>query len=226
MFDIRWDPRVTSSLLPFKVIFTIISQVTVEEDSKVIEGIEAEVMKRLKALPLESLKDDKIIRKYRDFYWHGLRIDPTKIRPAGEALIRRILQLKGFPRILSAVDAYNLASIDTHLSFGSYDYEKIVPPLEIRLSTHNDQFFGIGMDAPKYLDLNTLVVSDQKGIICVYPYRDAERTKLTLDTKTLILMTAGVPGISEESLSKGTFRAVEFIQKVAGGRVEYQTTVP
>ncbi|MHA2060305.1 MAG: B3/B4 domain-containing protein [Candidatus Ranarchaeia archaeon] len=183
-------------------------------------------MERLKSLPLELLKDDKVIRKYRDFYWQGLRIDPTKTRPAGEALIRRILQLKPFPRILNAVDAYNLASIDTHLSFGAYDFAKINPPIEIRLSNHEDQFWGIGMSEPKYLDLKTLVMSDQKGIACVYPYRDADRTKIGLETNTLLLMTAGVPGILHDTLTEGTKTATEYIQRVAGGSIVHQVVVP
>lgn len=43
---------------------------------------------------LDSLKDDPIIRRYRDFYWHELGIDPTKQRPAQEALLRRFLGVR------------------------------------------------------------------------------------------------------------------------------------
>ncbi|MHA2407944.1 MAG: hypothetical protein ACXACA_06205, partial [Candidatus Ranarchaeia archaeon] len=84
MLDVVWNPEVTRSLLPFKVIFTIIDDVEINEISYEIDKIEHIVIQRLKSLPLELLKDDKVIRKYRDFYWQGLRIDPTKTRPAGE----------------------------------------------------------------------------------------------------------------------------------------------
>ena len=47
---------------------------------------------------LDGLKDEENIRAYRDFFWK-LGIDPTKIRPAAEALIRRILGGKEIPRI-------------------------------------------------------------------------------------------------------------------------------
>src|SRR3989442_15085108 len=56
----------------------------------------------------EALKDVPELRAYRDFFWR-VGIDPTKIRPAAEALIRRILGGKPLPTINTLVDAYNLA---------------------------------------------------------------------------------------------------------------------
>src|SRR5512147_2175842 len=43
--------------------------------------------------------------------FHRLGVDPTKSRPASEALLRRVLQGKGLPEILPAVDVCNLASL-------------------------------------------------------------------------------------------------------------------
>ena len=43
--------------------------------------------------------------------FHRLGVDPTKTRPASEALLRRVLQGKGLPRIHPAVDVCNLASL-------------------------------------------------------------------------------------------------------------------
>jgi len=40
---------------------------------------------------LEGLKEDPVVRAYRDFYWR-LGIDPTKVRPSSEALARRALR--------------------------------------------------------------------------------------------------------------------------------------
>jgi phosphoenolpyruvate synthase (EC 2.7.9.2) len=63
---------------------------------------------------LEGLKEDPVVRAYRDFYWR-LGIDPTKVRPSSEALARRAFRgecpqgepargrgQRGFTRDLSA----------------------------------------------------------------------------------------------------------------------------
>ncbi|MFX0108077.1 MAG: hypothetical protein ACFE7R_07325, partial [Candidatus Hodarchaeota archaeon] len=39
---------------------------------------------------LESMKDDVILRSYRNLYW-TFGMDPTKLRVSSEALVRRIL---------------------------------------------------------------------------------------------------------------------------------------
>src|SRR3979409_2153884 len=61
---------------------------------------------------VETLKDEPNLRAYRDFFWR-VGVDPTKVRPAAEALLRRVIQGKPFPRINALVDAYNLASAET-----------------------------------------------------------------------------------------------------------------
>jgi DNA/RNA-binding domain of Phe-tRNA-synthetase-like protein len=73
---------------------------------------------------LDRLKENPTFRAYRDFFWK-LGIDPTKIRPASEALIRRILRGNSLPKINTFVDAYNLASISTAIPFGAFDLDKM-----------------------------------------------------------------------------------------------------
>src|SRR5213594_3960082 len=43
----------------------------------------------------ETLKDEPRLRAYRDFFWR-VGVDPTKVRPAAEALLRRVIQRKAF----------------------------------------------------------------------------------------------------------------------------------
>src|SRR5213593_855629 len=44
--------------------------------------------------------------------FHRLDIDPTKTRPSSEALLRRVLQGKGLPRVNAVVDVCNLCSLE------------------------------------------------------------------------------------------------------------------
>src|SRR5207247_10926710 len=64
---------------------------------------------------LETLKDEARLRAYRDFFWR-VGVDPTKVRPAAEALLRRVIQGKHFPRINELVAAYTHTSPDTRLT--------------------------------------------------------------------------------------------------------------
>lgn len=72
------------------------------------------------------LKDNPTVRAYRDFCWK-LNMDPTKTRPLGEALLRRVLHAKQLPRISTVVDAYNLVSTKTMIPISGFDEDKLNP---------------------------------------------------------------------------------------------------
>lgn len=161
---------------------------------------------------LEKLKDVETIRKYRDFFWR-LGIDPTKIRPASEALIRRILQGKDLPKINTAVDAYNLVSIETHIAIGAFDDALLKGRLLMRTAEEGENFLGIGMKETKVLKGQEIVISDEEKLIAIYPYRDADNTKVTDKTERIYILSCGVPGIEMEQLRRASLLTKEYFEK-------------
>lgn len=161
---------------------------------------------------VESLKDVETIRSYRDFFWK-LGIDPTKIRPASEALIRRILQGKDIPKINTAVDAYNLVSIETHIAIGAFDDDLLKGQLTMRYADEGEEFMGIGMKEPKTLNGQEIVISDEEHLAAIYPYRDADLTKITNSTETIYILSCGVPGIEMEQLREASLMTKEYFEK-------------
>ena len=158
---------------------------------------------------LEKLKDNPIIRSYRDFYWR-IDIDPTKIRPSSEALIRRVLQGRKLPLINNLVDAYNLASILTLISMGAYDLRKIKGKLRIRYS-NNEEFRGIG--GKSYISNAEIVIADEEKIVCIFPYRDSDITKITEETKEAIIVLCGVKGIEHSYLRSAAEQTLEIVER-------------
>ena len=123
---------------------------------------------------LGNLKENPIISLYRTFYWRFLNIDPTKIRPASEALIRRILNGKPLPKISPMVDAYNWGSIRTHISMGAYDLDKIQGSFQIRFSREGERYLPVSKKNEKVLSKKVIVNADNNSkIMCQYPYQDA-----------------------------------------------------
>ncbi|MFQ5883718.1 MAG: B3/4 domain-containing protein [Thermoplasmata archaeon] len=182
------------------------------EDPK-LEAFKKELVAKIEnTYELESLKDVETIRTYRDFFWR-LGIDPTKIRPASEALIRRILQGKPIPKINTAVDAYNLVSIETHIAIGAFDERMLEGSLTMRWAEEGEEFLGIGMKEPMTLKGREIVVSDEEKLIAIYPYRDADGSKVTTDTKEIYVLSCGVPGIEMEELRKASSMTKEYFER-------------
>ncbi|MGC9117019.1 MAG: B3/B4 domain-containing protein [Conexivisphaera sp.] len=177
-----------------------------------LEAFKEEVQRRIREeRTLEGLRDDPIFRAYRDFFWE-LGIDPTKTRPASEALVRRVLRGGGLPRINTLVDSYNLASVLSGVPLAAFDAEKLVGGiLRLRFSEPGEKFLGIGMDEPRALTGRELVVEDGEGLVAIYPHRDAERTKVSDTTRSVILMVCGAPGVPPEALERAEMLAVEII---------------
>lgn len=171
-----------------------------------IEKVEAEMRRKYVA---EELKDLRIVRLYRDFFWR-VGIDPTKTRPAAEALLRRVVRGGKIPRICNVVDAYNLASMQTMITLSAFDRDRINPPLRIRFA-QGEEITLIGKRRMKLE--NDIVLCDSSRILCSYAHGDVEETKVTPDTKNLLLVAYGAPGISREELRNAMSLAKHYIEK-------------
>ena len=158
----------------------------------------------------ETLKDHPTVRVLRDFYWR-MGVDPTKVRPSSEALARRFLTNNSIPKINNVVDAGNIASIETLVPIGIYDAEKIVGNFTLRLANSNEEFIDIS-NARHRLQGREIVLSDSNGAMHVFPYRDSFRTRVTEQTKRVLIVGCGVPGIEQGLTKLAVDRTIELIK--------------
>ena len=87
----------------------------------------------------------------------------------------------------------------------------------MREARPGEEFLGIGMDKLIQLSGGEAVIQDDERLIAVYPYRDADYSKVTTSTRNLLLMTCGVPGIGAEELEKAEAVGVDYITRFCGG---------
>lgn len=148
---------------------------------------------------LEEVKEKPLFRAYRDFFW-SVGIDPPKTRTASEALVRRILSGKSLPTINTAVDAYNLVSIQTGVPIGAFYADLLKGNIRMRFAEEGEVFLGIGMEKPIELHTNQVILTDEREIIAMYPYRDSDTTKITPATKVIHIVACGVPKVERETI--------------------------
>jgi len=217
---LTWDKEAANRFPTLLVCVGTIRGVKVERSNEQIETLKRMVTEDVRRkFRLEQLKDDPVVRAYRDLFW-SLGIDPTKTRPSGEALLRRVLHGDEIPRISTVVDAYNLASVKTIIPLSGFDLDQISLPLVVRFSREGEEFHGIGMNKPIIVADKMLVVADTKRIVCIYPHRDADATKITEKTKNVAIIGYGAPKISQDQLVDAVQTALNFIKQIAGGNIE------
>ena len=136
----------------------------------------------------DSIKDMSTIRATREAYKKCGK-DPSRYRPSGEALCRRIL--RGIPlyQIDTLVDLINLVSIRYGYSIGGFDADKIAgDSLVLGIGKAGEPYEGIGRGE---LNIEGMpVYRDAVGGIGT-PTSDHERTKLGLKTTRLLTIING-----------------------------------
>ena len=214
---LKIDSEVRAGYPGLDVLTCRLANVAVEKKNLELEKFKEELIKEVKGkYTLDSLKNAPTFRAYRDFFWR-VGIDPTKNRPAAEALIRRILRDHPIPNINTVVDAYNLASIKTEIALAAFDVQELQGNLVMRFARRGEKFLGIGMEKPIDLEGGEVVISDDQKLVAIYPHRDADRSKVTEKTRSILLLVCGVPGITMDMLARAATVAVEYITRFCDG---------
>lgn len=127
--------------------------------------------------------------------YKSLGKDPNRYRPSAEALLRRVLKDKSLYQINTLVDLINLVSIQTGLSINGYDEEQIVgETVTLDAGVEGELFRGIGRGELNIAGLP--VFRDAVGAIGT-PTSDEERTKLTIETKSLLIIINSYSGTDQ-----------------------------
>ncbi|MEM2915322.1 MAG: B3/4 domain-containing protein, partial [Candidatus Bathyarchaeia archaeon] len=124
------------------------------------------------------------------------------------------------------VDAYNLASIETEIAIAGFDANKVRGTISMRQARAGEEFLGIGMMKPIVLEGGEIVLFDDECLLALYPHRDAQHSCITFETKDVILLACGVPGIDEDKLHSALDVAVSYVLRFCGGTFSSRNTPP
>jgi DNA/RNA-binding domain of Phe-tRNA-synthetase-like protein len=152
----------------------------------------------------ELLKQDRRIIAWQETY-KRFGAKPKEHRPTAEAFLRRIISGNEMPTINVAVDLYLLVETETLLPIGGYDMDKISGDIFLRYSPGGEKFIPLG--APEKIEETKpgeVVYADTSVILTRrWNYKDSDTTKITVETKNLVLFTEGaMPTISTEIVNE------------------------
>jgi len=153
-------------------------------------------------LTTETLKEMASIAATRNVY-RACGKDPSRYRPASEALIRRVLQGKKLYQIDTLVDLINLASIAYGYSIGGFDADKFKgDTLTLGIGREGEPYEGIGRGM---INIHGLpVYRDAEGGVGT-PTSDNERTKIEITTRRLQVLINGYDGNEERVVANARF---------------------
>lgn len=164
----------------------------------------------------DSIKAIASIRATRMAY-RNCGKDPSRYRPSGEALCRRLLTGKELYKVDTVVDLINLASIVYGYSIGGFDADKIQGnTITLGIGREGEPYEGIGRGALNIAGMP--VYRDAKGGIGT-PTSDNERTKLHEASTHLLVIINGYDG-NERNVHATANYIVRLAKKYAEGKEE------
>jgi DNA/RNA-binding domain of Phe-tRNA-synthetase-like protein len=143
--------------------------------------------------------------------------DPARYRPAAEALLRRARQGKGIDPIHPVVDVNNVVSLESGISIGSYDLDRLSPPFAARAGGEGESYEGIGRGALNLAGLPLLADADGP-FGC--PTSDGVRAAVGAETRRVLMVlygfAAGASAEAHGALDDALARAVQLLEEHAG----------
>lgn len=141
--------------------------------------------------------------------------------PSAEALIRRSIKSGELPRINTAVDIYNIVSVKHIIPMGGFDLDTIKGTIMLRKSAGGEGFNPLGTGGPEETYAGEVVYADDARILTRrWNYRDAVKTRITEETKDLVMFLDASPEISREKVEAAMDEFIQLLGEACGGRVE------
>jgi len=208
--DISIHPAL-KAVAPDLVLGCISARVSVEKyDEALWREIDQLLARLIATIKPEQINTVPQIAAMRSAY-KALGKDPSRYRGSAEALLRRVLSGKGLYQINSVVDINNLVSLESLNPAGTYDLEKITPPIVLRIGAAGESYKGIGKDL---INIESLPVFADAAGPFGSPTSDSERAMVTLETKKalMVVFSFTVP----EELEHWMNRATELLRRFCG----------
>lgn len=216
---LKIDAAVKKKFPEMKVGVVVIKGVKVKKKDKELERFKKEVLAKLKGLTIEDIGRVKSVQTYRRLF-KATSVDWHSHRPSVEALLRRVVSGRSLYQVNNVVDAYNLAVLESKLSLGAFDLDKVVLPKVLRFAKDGEKIVLLGESEPTVIHEGELIYADCEGPLTLdLNYRDCDRTKVTQKTKNVLLVADGGKGISRKAIEEALELGSNFITHFAGGEI-------
>jgi len=202
--------------LPIWAGFIEVSQVTVSDDRAAYAKL-LECGKRYAdpfgGGPISDVPGIQVARRL----FRILGIEPTKHRPASEAMLRRFLKGKEVYAVNNVVDVSNWCALDFLLPNGIYDRAKIVGDIELRKVLPGESYLGLNN-----LDVNLenrYALTDRHGPFGS-PKTDSQRSCIDYRTKNITAVVYAPLNYDRDLLQKQCDQYADRIVEFCSGKIE------
>lgn len=147
--------------------------------------------------------------------------DPHDYRCSAEALARQVVKGNSIWGINPLVDLYNFISLKYITPVGGEDCAQIQGEVQLKRAIGTEPFVRLGGTENEPPEPGEVVYADDAGVLCRrWNWREADRTKLTPETTSAILVIETIPPMSAELLQEATLELAQLVEKWCGAKIQ------
>jgi len=168
----------------------------------------------------ETLSQQPKINVWRKTY-SAFGAKPKKYKSSIENLYRSVLGGSDLRSINKLVDTYNYISLKRMLPVGGEDLDKIQGDVHLTFATESEpEVTLLGETNPRPPKEGEVIYKDDTSTICRrWNWKEADRTKLSEDTKNCILVIEGLPPVTKNEIESATEELKSLVEKHCGGKL-------
>ncbi|MDO4466582.1 MAG: phenylalanine--tRNA ligase beta subunit-related protein [Bacillota bacterium] len=164
-----------------------------------------------------NVKEDRILEGYNLLHDHT-GVKRRKNVPASENLIKLLIKRADVAFINTAVDIYNLISIESKLALGAHDIDKTDGNVTLRFTNGDENFIPLGKEGAQPINEHEYsYIDDANDVLCRLEIRQVLKTLVTEDSKNVWYIVQGNEFTSQEYLIETAKRIIDLTTKYCGG---------
>jgi lysyl-tRNA synthetase class 2 len=169
----------------------------------------------------ETLSQDPRINCWRKVY-SSFGVKPKEAKSSVENLYKMVARGIEIRKINKLVDIYNYICLNHMMPVGGEDIDNIFGNLLLTFATNNEKPVQLlGDHEPEVPAEGEVFYKDDDSAVCRrWNWREADRTKLTEETKNAVLVIEGISPLSRVEVEAAVAELRDLVQKYCGGTVE------
>lgn len=209
------SPKISELVPRFKIGTITYHDIAISESPQMIKG-RFQLFTESLRLEEKTATDYPGIGEYRSVF-KAIGIDPSRYRPASEALLRRILSGKDLSPINSGVDVNNFFSIRFAIPIGLYNLDKIEGNVEIRIGHSDDTYEGLN---GREMNMEGKLLSADSFGAFGSPIVDSKRTMVDERVTNALHIVYLQPSMEESEAEELLESMAKMFTQVNGGTAE------
>lgn len=190
------------------------------ESKEILAGLRQEEARVREMFATQPIPEHPHIAPWREAY-RKFGAKPKDHPSSIENLVRRVAKGHALPRINPLVDLYNTISLRYLLPAGGEDLDQTQGDIQLTLAGEAEapvKLLGEPEARPPYP--GEVHYKDDLGTLCRrWNWKEADRTKLTPQTRRAILVLEGLPPVGASEIEEATAALAAMIHAHCGGTI-------